>query len=42
MVRLRQAFEASNFVRAGLVPTVAALVLVMLLGATYWYWLGYE
>jgi di/tricarboxylate transporter len=34
-------FEARDFVRTGLVLTVIALVLVMLLGATYWRWLGY-
>ncbi|HEY7549415.1 MAG TPA: SLC13 family permease, partial [Hyphomicrobiaceae bacterium] len=34
-------FEARDFVRTGLVLTVIALVLVMVLGATYWRWLGY-
>ena len=34
-------FEARDFVRTGLVLTVVALALVMLLGATYWRWLGY-
>jgi anion transporter len=34
-------FEAKDFVRTGLVLTVIALGLVMLLGATYWKWLGY-
>jgi anion transporter len=34
-------FEAKDFVRTGLVLTVIALALVMLLGATYWRWLGY-
>ncbi len=34
-------FEARDFVRTGLVLTVIALALVMLLGATYWRWLGY-
>jgi di/tricarboxylate transporter len=34
-------FEAKDFVRTGLVLTVIACALVMLLGATYWRWLGY-
>lgn len=34
-------FEARDFVRTGLVLTVIAFALVMLLGATYWHWLGY-
>jgi sodium-dependent dicarboxylate transporter 2/3/5 len=34
-------FGARNFVRTGLVMTVIAFALVMLLGATYWRWLGY-
>jgi sodium-dependent dicarboxylate transporter 2/3/5 len=34
-------FEAKDFVRTGLVLTVIAFALVMLLGATYWRWLGY-
>jgi len=34
-------FVARDFVRTGLVLTVIALVLVMVLGATYWRWLGY-
>ncbi len=34
-------FEARDFVRTGLVLTVLAFALVMLLGATYWRWLGY-
>ncbi len=34
-------FAARDFVRTGLVLTVIALALVMLLGATYWRWLGY-
>jgi anion transporter len=34
-------FSARDFVRTGLVLTVIALVLVMLLAATYWRWLGY-
>lgn len=32
---------AAGFVRTGLVLTVIAFALVMLLGATYWRWLGY-
>ena len=36
-----ETFEARDFVRTGLVLTVIALTLVMLLGATYWHWLGY-
>jgi anion transporter len=34
-------FQARDFVRTGLVLTVIALVLVMVLGATYWRLLGY-
>ena len=34
-------FEARDFVRTGLVLTLIAFALVMLLGATYWRWLGY-
>ena len=34
-------FQARDFVRTGLVLTVIALALVMMLGATYWRWLGY-
>lgn len=34
-------FAAKDFVRTGLVLTVIAYALVMLLGATYWRWLGY-
>jgi solute carrier family 13 (sodium-dependent dicarboxylate transporter), member 2/3/5 len=34
-------FEARDFVRTGLVLTLIAFGLVMLLGATYWRWLGY-
>lgn len=33
--------EARDFVRTGLVLTMTALVLVMLLGLTWWRWLGY-
>ncbi len=36
-----ETFEARDFVRTGLVLTVVAFALVMLLGATYWHWLGY-
>ncbi len=36
-----ETFSARDFVRTGLVLTVVALALVMLLGATYWRWLGY-
>ncbi len=36
-----ETFRARDFVRTGLVLTVIALALVMLLGATYWRWLGY-
>jgi len=34
-------FEARDFVRTGLVLTLVAFTLVMVLGATYWHWLGY-
>jgi di/tricarboxylate transporter len=36
-----ETFEARDFVRTGLVLTIVAFALVMLLGATYWHWLGY-
>jgi anion transporter len=36
-----ETFTARDFVRTGLVLTVFAVGLVMLLGATYWRWLGY-
>jgi sodium-dependent dicarboxylate transporter 2/3/5 len=36
-----ETFEARDFVRTGLVLTAIAFALVMLLGATYWRWLGY-
>lgn len=36
-----ETFEAKDFVRTGLVLTVIAFALVMLLGATYWKWIGY-
>ena len=36
-----ETFEARDFVRTGLVLTVIAFALVMLIGATYWRWLGY-
>jgi di/tricarboxylate transporter len=36
-----ETFEARDFVRTGLVLTLTAYVLVMLLGATWWRWLGY-
>jgi di/tricarboxylate transporter len=34
-------FTARDFIRTGLVLTVVGYLLVMLLGATYWRWLGY-
>ena len=36
-----ETFAAKDFVRTGLVLTVIAVALVMLLGVTYWRWLGY-
>jgi len=36
-----ETFQARDFVRTGLVLTLIAMVLVMVLGATYWHWLGY-
>jgi anion transporter len=36
-----ETFEAKDFVRTGLVLTVIALALVLILGVTYWHWLGY-
>lgn len=37
-----ETFSARDFVRTGLVLTVIAFALVMVLGATYWHWLGYS
>jgi di/tricarboxylate transporter len=34
-------FSARDFVRTGLVLTLVALALVMILAATWWRWLGY-
>ncbi len=34
-------FEARDFVRTGLVITLAALALLVLFGLTYWSWMGY-
>jgi len=34
-------FAARDFVRTGIVITIVGYVLVLLLGATYWSWLGY-
>ena len=36
-----ETFVAKDFVKTGLVLTAIAFALVMLLGATYWRWLGY-
>jgi anion transporter len=36
-----ETFNARDFVRTGFVLTIIALALVMVLGATYWRWLGY-
>jgi anion transporter len=36
-----ETFEARDFVRTGLVLTVIAFALVMVLAVTYWRWLGY-
>jgi anion transporter len=36
-----ETFAAKDFVRTGLLLTVIAFGLIMLLGATYWHWLGY-
>jgi di/tricarboxylate transporter len=33
-------FAVRDFVRSGLVLTVAGYALILLLGATYWSWLG--
>lgn len=41
MILKHETFEAKDFVRSGLVLTVVAVALVMLLGMTYWHWLGY-
>jgi sodium-dependent dicarboxylate transporter 2/3/5 len=34
-------FEARDFVRTGVVITIVGYVLVLVMGATYWAWLGY-
>lgn len=36
-----ETFEAKDFVRTGLVLTLIAVALVMVLGTAYWKWLGY-
>jgi sodium-dependent dicarboxylate transporter 2/3/5 len=36
-----ETFEAKDFIRTGLLLTIIGFALVMLLGATYWRWLGY-
>lgn len=36
-----ETFAARDFVRTGFVLTIVAYVLVLVLGATYWKWLGY-
>jgi solute carrier family 13 (sodium-dependent dicarboxylate transporter), member 2/3/5 len=36
-----ETFSAKDFVRTGLVLTIIAIALVMLLSVTYWHWLGY-
>ena len=33
-------FEVHDFVRAGIPLTIIAFALIMILGATYWKWLG--
>jgi di/tricarboxylate transporter len=33
--------EAKDFVRSGLVLIAVAVALVILLGMTYWHWLGF-
>ena len=34
-------FEVRDFVRTGIPLTIIAYALVLLMGATYWKWLGY-
>ena len=34
-------FAARDFVRTGIVITVVGYLLVLIMGATYWNWLGY-
>lgn len=34
-------FTVKDFVRTGLVLTVVSFALVLLLGTTYWQWIGY-
>jgi len=35
-----ETFNVRDFVRIGIPLTIAAYVLVMIFGATYWKWLG--
>lgn len=34
-------FEVRDFVRTGIPLTIIAYLLILLMGATYWKWLGY-
>ena len=36
-----ETFEARDFVKIGIVLTIVAYALVLVLGVTYWKWLGY-
>jgi di/tricarboxylate transporter len=35
-----ETFEVRDFIRTGIPLTIAAYLLVLILGATYWKWLG--
>lgn len=35
-------FDARDFIRTGIAITIAAYVLTLIFGATYWHWLGYS
>ncbi len=37
-----ETFDARDFIRTGIAITIAAYVLTLIFGATYWHWLGYS
>jgi di/tricarboxylate transporter len=36
-----ETFEVKDFIRTGIPLTICAFLVILLLGATYWTWLGY-
>jgi di/tricarboxylate transporter len=36
-----ETFEVKDFIKTGIPLTIAAYLMILLLGATYWKWLGY-